>query len=794
MKAVIMAGGSGTRLRPLTCTIPKPMVPVLNRPVMEYTIELLSRHGIKDIAVTLQYLPDEIMNYFKDGANWDVRLSYFIETKPLGTAGSVKNARAFLDEPFIVISGDALTDLDVTAAVSWHNDKKSRATLVTKNVAIPLEFGVVISDSESRITRFLEKPGWGEVFSDRANTGIYLFDLSVFDYIGDGPVDFSRDVFPKMLASGVEIYALSMDGYWCDIGDISQYMQANFDLLDGKCNLPIKAQNINGVFYDGLPDAREKPLHIEPPILIGANAKLDPACSLKKYAVIGKGCWIGAAQIERSILWDYVSVGDGTEVSGAVLCSGSQIEQQSRLLEESVVGKESVVGERSTISSGIRIWPQKIVEACSCQSENVVWGNVRKKVVFSEGAVAGKVPLDISPQLAAWIGQIFAFQKKSLVIGCDGKAVSDMVTKGILSGLLSQDCNALDLDYCTPAALRHAVVTLEQDGGIFVRDLGGNTCKIQLYDEHGLTLSRKAEKSLEERYQQQEIFKGRSGSVITKRNMMSLYFNDLLRSITSREIESRPYRVVLGRLPNKLKRPVSSFFAQLGCSVFHAAQSVEQTIRDFHGDAGFLFGELLEEIEIYDEDGSRIHHPELLPSYLETLFTNIQHVPVPAAFPPSAQQFIQKAGRSPVQCKNGADYALKTALDYNEIETKDARFLYSVHFDALCAAAMFLKAMTATGSFASEIMDALGTCVRRSADIDCRDRDIGKVMRILSEEGWRPTAEGVSYENEQGSVNVYPSKRGRLRVSAGSYDSEFAEELLSVYSNQVHHMVDQLKE
>jgi len=464
------------------------------------------------------------------------------------------------------------------------------------------------------------------------------------------------------------------------------------------------------------------------------------------------------------------------------------------LLEESVVGEQSVIGERCTLSSGVRIWPQKKVDACSCQTENFIWGNVRKRISFSEDAIAGNVPLHISPQLAAWIGQIFAFQKKSLAVGCDGKTVSDMVTKGILSGLLSQNCNALDLDYCTPAALRHAVVTLEQNGGIYVRDLGSNTCKIQLYDERGLSLSRKAEKSLEERYQQQEIFKGQTGKVLTKRNSMALYLNDLLRSISLKETSGQSYRVVLGCLPEKLKRTVSSFFQQLGCSVIRAAKSLPQTILDFHGDVGFIFDELLEGIEIYDEKGNKIHNTKLLPSYLETLFTNIQNVPIPAAFPSSARQFIQKAGRMSVQCKNSADHALKTALDYNEVDIKESRFLYSLHFDSLFEAAMFLKAMAATDSYASEVMDSLGIYVRRFADIDCSDRDIGKVMRILSQEGWAPSAEGVSYENEQGSINVYPSKRGSLRVSAASFDSEFADELLSVYSNHVHHMVDRTEE
>ena len=793
MKAVIMAGGSGTRLRPLTCTIPKPMVPILNKPVMEYTIELLALHGIRDIAVTLQYLPDEIMDYFKDGEKWDVHLSYFIETQPLGTAGSVKNARQFLDDSFIVISGDALTDLDITTAIAWHRNKNAEATLVTKNVAVPLEFGVIISDKDNKITRFLEKPSWGEVFSDNANTGIYLFEPNIFDYIDNGPIDFSRDVFPRMLSAGAFLFAYPMEGYWCDIGDIGQYMQANFDLLDGKCKLPVKIQNYNGVYFEDLTELNEN-IAIEAPSYIGASTRLDPRCHIKKYTVIGKGCQIGAGEIERSILWDHVSIGDYDEINGAILCKESQIEQQSRLFEEAVVGEGSIIGERSTLSAGIRVWPQKKVDACSNQTENVIWGNVRKKVVFSEGSIVGNTSLDLSPQLAAWIGQIFAYQKKGLAIGCDGKDASRMVMSGILSGVVSQNCNALDLNFCTPAILKHFIITMGQNGGIYIRETEPNICKVQLFDERGLSLSRKAEKSLEERYQQQQILKGDIGEVIAKHDIMPWYLQDLLKIISPNEVEHHSYRIVMGDVPEPWKKEVTSLFQRLGCQVIHAPDNIQNTLRDYHGDVGFAFDDLLEQIDIYDEKGNQISNPELLISYLETLFTNIQQIPIPAVFPATSQQYIQNAGKLPIPCKNCTDHALKVALDNNTIDPKDNHFLYGLHFDALCVAVLFLKAMAVTDEFASEIINSLGSYVHRFSDIDCRDRDIGKVMRILSQKGWQPSAEGVTFENNKGNITVYPSKRGSLRISTGSFDSEFSDELLNIYTDQVHHLIETLKD
>ena len=246
MKAVIMAGGEGSRLRPLTCDKPKPMVPVMNRPLMEYSVELLRACGLRDIAVTLQYLPEQIREHFGDGSRFGVNLQYYVEEDPLGTAGSVKNAAPFLDETFVVVSGDALTDVDLTEAIAFHRSRGALATLVLKSVENPLEYGVVMLDPGGRIVRFLEKPGWGEVFSDTVNTGIYILEPEVLAYVEPGKmVDFSKDIFPRLLERGEPLYGYVMEGFWCDVGDLREYARAHRQVLERRVKVNLKGQEVS---------------------------------------------------------------------------------------------------------------------------------------------------------------------------------------------------------------------------------------------------------------------------------------------------------------------------------------------------------------------------------------------------------------------------------------------------------------------------------------------------------------------------------------------------------------------
>src|SRR5687767_2106614 len=236
-----MAGGEGTRLRPLTSNQPKPMMPIANRPMMEHIVELLKEHGFEDIVVTVAFLANTIRNYFGDGSEFGVRMVYATEETPLGTAGSVRNAMDELrDERFLVISGDVLTDVDLSAIVRFHEEKGALATIGLKSMENPLEFGIVITDESGRIERFLEKPTWGQVFSDTINTGIYVLEPEIFESIPEGvAVDFSGEVFPQLLEAGEPLYGYVAEGYWEDVGTLEAYVRAHQDVVDRKVEVDV---------------------------------------------------------------------------------------------------------------------------------------------------------------------------------------------------------------------------------------------------------------------------------------------------------------------------------------------------------------------------------------------------------------------------------------------------------------------------------------------------------------------------------------------------------------------------
>src|SRR5579875_3494357 len=294
MKAVIMAGGEGTRLRPLTSQRPKPLVPVLNMPIMEHIVLLLKEHGITDIVVTLHYLADEIEGYFGDGSEWGVNLIYSVEETPLGTAGSVKQAEPYLkDDTFLIISGDALTDINLDRVIEFHRRKKSLATIVLSHVPNPLEFGVVITDDEGRIRRFLEKPSWGEVFSDTVNTGMYILEPSVFRYMQpERSYDWSQDIFPQLLKEEKPMFGYIMGEYWTDVGSLAQYRQAQYEMLGGKTKLPIDGRREGGDIWIGEGTEIDPSAQIVAPVLIGKNCRINAGAHIGPETVIGDNCLI----------------------------------------------------------------------------------------------------------------------------------------------------------------------------------------------------------------------------------------------------------------------------------------------------------------------------------------------------------------------------------------------------------------------------------------------------------------------------------------------------------------------
>ena len=396
-----MAGGEGSRLRPLTSRRPKPLVPVAGRPIMEHILTLLREHGITEVVVTLQYLGSEIRNYFGDGSDVGLDIHYVVEDHPLGTAGSVRNAAELLDDTFLVISGDALTDIDLSWVIAQHREKQAMATIVLHGVPNPLEYGVVITEPDGAIRRFLEKPSWGEVFSDQANTGIYVIEPRVLDYIKPGrPTDWSQDVFPTMLRRRDPLYGVVPDGYWCDVGTIQSYLQANWDALEGRVRCQISGRRDGNVWVG---EGVEFGLHVrlDGPVYIGSDAKIKAGAFINGPVVIDKYTVIDDnAKVSNSVLWQHSYVGENCRLRQTIVGRNVTIKNDCLLEENTVVGDDCVIGEGSHIDAGVKLWPNKEIQTGSRVNKSIIWAGEWRPGLFSSVGLTGLINVELAPSTA----------------------------------------------------------------------------------------------------------------------------------------------------------------------------------------------------------------------------------------------------------------------------------------------------------------------------------------------------------------------------------------------------------
>ena len=319
MKAMVMAAGLGTRLRPLTYEIPKPMVPVVNRPIMEHILRLLPRHGFSEVIANLHWFPDTIRNRFGDGSALGIDLTYSYEDELMGTAGGVRNVSSFFgDEPFLVMAADALTDIDLGALVAAHNENGGIATLAVTQVPNVSEFGVVITDAGGRIQGFQEKPDPAEALSDLASCMIYILEPEIFDYFPDKrAVDFAREVFPALLENDVPFHVHRIDSYWNDVGSLPEYLQGNLDVLEGTVGVEGAGTLLEPIGGEAAQEAGEP--GIDGPVLVGEGCELNAGARLDGPLVIGDGAAVAAgASVKHSILLPGARVPVGAIVAGAI--------------------------------------------------------------------------------------------------------------------------------------------------------------------------------------------------------------------------------------------------------------------------------------------------------------------------------------------------------------------------------------------------------------------------------------------------------------------------------------------
>ncbi|MDQ4003005.1 MAG: sugar phosphate nucleotidyltransferase [Actinomycetota bacterium] len=475
MKAVIMAGGQGTRLRPLTSNLPKPMIPIVNVPCMEHIVRLLEKHGLTDIVVTLQFLPEEIQNYFGDGSDWGVNLSYSIEAAPAGTAGSVKLAEEHLkDDRILVISGDALTDCDLTRALRFHEEKGAEATMVLKSVENPLDFGIVITEDDGRISRFLEKPTWGQVFSDTVNTGIYVLEPLVLGEIpADGEYDFSKELFPKLLDEERSLYGFITEDYWEDIGTLEQFMRAQRDILDGKMKgtRPPGMRLRENVYVGERAQVDDEELI--GPVVIGENVRVGEGARISPYSVIADNVVISAgATVERSVVAEGSYVGEGAELIDTLVGRHSYVQERARILERSALGEDVIVGEGATIAPDVKIFPHKTVESGANVIQSLIYETMGLRSVFKGGGVSGKFNVDLTPEFVIRLASSFGTELDpgvTVTLGRDSSRPAQVVKRAMTSALLGTGVNVRDLRAAHTGVVRHDVLAGKSSAGAHVR-------------------------------------------------------------------------------------------------------------------------------------------------------------------------------------------------------------------------------------------------------------------------------------------------------------------------------------
>ena len=634
-----MAGGEGTRLRPLTSNQPKPMVPIVGKPCMEHILELLQQHGFDEVIVTLAFLPQAIRSYFGDGESLGLKIEYSVEESPLGTAGSVRLASGKLDDTVLVISGDALCDLDLGKLGAFHRERQAAVTIGLKSVENPLEFGIVVADEEGRIERFLEKPSWGQVFSDTINTGIYVLEPEVLEHVPtDRPYDFSKELFPHLLELGRPLYGMVCDGYWQDIGNLDQFRQANFDALDGKVALNIPGMRLRGNIWIGEGVEIDDLEDVEGPAFVGNYCRISPQASIGPHSVLSASVTLReGARTVRSVIDANTHIGRSALVEGAVLGRSCDVRAHVRIQEGAAIGDEVVLGAQSVVLPGVRIYPYKEVESGAHVHESVIWESRATSALFGKDGVSGLINVDLTPEtavrLAAALGT--ALKRGTRVVASrEAPRACRTIKRAMITGLNSAGVDVADLRVLPSAVSRHLMKTHGYDAGfhVGVSQTDPEVIQIRFFEEPGIQMTTALEKEVQKHFSRQELRRvpfGDIGNVAYPARVREGYAQDLLTTLDVEAISSHGFRLVVdyGYASSSFVLPLllgplgveaisaHGFTTETAATTGSLAESIDQAKRlvgAIGADLGAVFDRAGDRLFLVDEQGREIPVEQVL--------------------------------------------------------------------------------------------------------------------------------------------------------------------------------------
>lgn len=829
MKAVILAGGFGTRLRPLTCNIPKPMVPMVNKPIMEHIIRLLVTHGIKDIVAILYYQPETIINYFGNGNKFGVNITYITAFEDLGTAGSVKNAEKYLDkEPFIIISGDVLTDFNLSSIINYHQDINALTTIALTHVDNPLQYGIVITDPDKgstqsqgsgKIIRFLEKPRWGEVFSDTINTGIYVFSPDIFDYIpAEKEFDFSKNLFPKLLENSLELYGYVTSGYWRDIGNLTEYRLAHYDILSRNINLQVSGKKGNEKIWFGEGVILADDIEFKDGVIIGNNCSIGERVKIVN-SCIGNNCIIEEGSIiTNSVLWDGVHIEGLCELRENIIGKDVYIKKRSFLGDGSVVSDGCQVGSNCKLRADVKIWPFKTIEDGATLFSSLIWGEKWNRSLFSSHGVLGLANMEITPEFASRLGAAYGAtfpQRKRVITSRDAHKSSRMILRAFMSGILSSGVDVWDLGVTPISVARYQSKMLEDVEGLHIKRgslYDPKLIEIKFFDNKGRDISPYKERAIEQLFYREDYRKAKVeeiGEIFFPYRTIESYKEGFFRTIDIGMIGKNNFKIVIDYGGGTTSTIFPHILGEINCEIIslnayldaqkeiNTPSKLSQTLKQLsnivlsmNADIGFLLDQEGEKLFIVDGKG-QILNPDVAMILLSKLVTQTISSGT-IGVPITATRIIEDICDNRVKRTKTSSRDMMEERDCLMISDGHGGFIFSQFqqaFDSMFAVVKILELLSLTRLKLEDLREEIPDFFVRHERIPCPWESKGIMMRKLTEltKGKKVEfVDGIKFYRDKDWVLFLPDPDEALfHIYGESSSEENTKELMEEYIEKI---------
>jgi len=802
-----------------------------NRPIMEHIIELLKKNSITDLAALLYFQPEKISGHLGDGSRLGVKIDYITATEDLGTAGAVGSAmrRWKDDETTLVISGDVLTDLDIKAAVEFHRRKKAIATIVLTRVDNPLPFGIVITDKNGRIVRFLEKPTWGEVFSDTINTGIYILEKEVLDYLPEGvEFDFSKELFPALLANKKPIYGYVAEGYWKDVGSLEEYRAANIDILQGRVQVQIEGERIEGKdIWVGRDSRIDFTTKLDGSVIIGANCRIEADARISN-SIIGDNAVIEeGAVIRDSVLWDNVKVGRGVIAHENVIADHTEIGESAHLSEGVIVSNHCKVGRNSTIKANVKVWPHKEVDDDAVLSSSLIWGEKWGRHIFATYGVTGLANIELSPEFAAKLGAAYgASLKKGSIVSTsrDAHKTSRMINRAVMTGILSTGVNVHDYGVTPMPVCRFLARGGSEIGGIHTRrsPYDPNLLDLKFFDNKGLDLHSGYEKTIEKLFFREDferVSMDETGEMDFPIHGLEYYQNGFMSTIDTDAVRKANFKIVLDYSFGSSTRIFPTILGKLNCDVIalnanldgtrttrtaeefkKAIDQLSSIVRTLKADMGFYLDAGGEKIYICDDTGEVLDGDAAL--NIMSLLSLKYHkglgrdgiIAVPITASSSIDRMAENYGFKVKRTKTTARGLMEAASEEGVriVGEQTGGFIFpqfQPNFDGMYAIVKTLEMLATLDTRLHKLAREVPPSIMENERVACSFEHKGMVMRRLAEASSKKDTvllDGIKIFSGSDWIVAYPSQdQPYFHLVSEAATEEAARKLIVKYTDMI---------